>query len=81
MMEFILALILFFAIAFSVVKSAKEFEDYGRIGDYLIMGVTIWLVGSINKDSSVQIVGSCIWIYGLAILLYNHYKKGYEESR
>ncbi|WP_456327972.1 hypothetical protein [Archaeoglobus sp.] len=47
MMEFILALTLFFAIAFSVyslVKSAKEFEDYGRIRDYLIIGVTIWFV-------------------------------------
>ena len=44
MMDFILALTLFFAIAFSLVKSAKEFEDYGRIRDYLIIGVTIWLV-------------------------------------
>ncbi|WP_457550353.1 hypothetical protein [Archaeoglobus sp.] len=83
MMEIVLELLTFFVVAFSVyslLSSGKNFKDYIRIRDYVILGATIWFVGTLNKDFSVQIVGSCIWIYGFAILLYNHYKEGYEEN-
>lgn len=61
-----------------LLKRAKKFKDYERIRDYLIMGTLIWLVGW--NDLSVQVVGSCVSFYGLILLCYNYYKRGYEEG-
>jgi len=62
------------------IKRARVFRDYGRIRDYMAIGTLIWFLGLLYNDSSVQIVGCGVWMYGFAILLYNEYKRGYKES-
>jgi Ca2+/Na+ antiporter len=62
-----------------LVKIAKGFEDYKRIKDYLIIGLVIWLIGSLSLDSSVQTVGWIVWLYGFVLLLYKSYKYGKSE--
>jgi len=63
-----------------LIKSAKEFKDYERIRDYLVIGTLMWLIGIFGYDSSLRNAGMCIYGYGLLLLLYNHYRKGYEEG-
>ncbi len=63
-----------------LLKKTKEFKDYERIRDYLIMGTLIWLGGILWEDLSVQVVGGCVSFYGLILLCYNYYKRGYEEG-
>jgi len=63
------------------IKRAKMFKDYVRIVDYMAIGTLIWLFGLLHNDFSVQTVGCGLWMYGFAILLYNEYKRGYEESK
>lgn len=59
-------------------KRAKIFRDYRSIRDCLVIGTIVWLVGSFKMDSSIQTIGTCIFLYGLALLLYNEYKRGQE---
>ena len=65
---------------YSLVKSAKKVKDYERIKDYIMIGTLMWLLGTYGFDSSLRNAGMCIFGYGLVLLLYNYYKKGYEEG-
>jgi len=67
-------------VVYSLIKSAKRVKDYERIKDYIIIGTLMWLLGTYRFDSSLGSAGMCIFGYGLALLLYNYYKKGYEEG-
>ena len=67
-------------VLYTLIKSAKEFKDYERIRDYLVIGTLMWLIGTFGYDSSLRNAGMCIYGYGLLLLLYNHYRKGYEEG-
>ncbi|RLI86769.1 MAG: hypothetical protein DRP01_03515 [Archaeoglobales archaeon] len=60
------------------VRKAKEFKDY-RAMDYVIIGAMIYIYGILTKNTSIVHIGSIVWVYGLAILLYRAYRFGYEE--
>jgi len=63
-----------------LIRSAR-FRDYERIRDYPIIGTIIWMIGSFEIDSSIQVVGSCIVLYGFILLLYNHYSEEITDTK
>ncbi len=79
MLEFVLCLVFLLIITISHVRKAKEFKDY-RAMDYVIIGAMIYVYGILTKNIPIVHIGSIVWVYGLAILLYRAYKFGYKEA-